>query len=418
MKQKRWTEYVDSFVNKILYCVIAFLANILLTRYLGTDLKGEYTYLLNITNIAAILAGLGIYQSIPFFNRLSGDPEKTLEEYMNIFIFQCMLYLLACAVISAVFPDRRVIFIALLSVFDTVTQELNMLLLIKDVYKRNRIFLYGNILNLALCGLLFFFAESSLVLAVSVTILVRIYYLAAYLRAIKKPVRLRSVRLGNLKRYIRFGFIQMISFLMITVNYKMDVIMLRWFPQVDNTQLSYYSLGVTVAEIAWLIPDVFKDVIFSKTAKEDHYEEVAAALKVSNVVILAMILGMILFGKLFIRIFYGAEFLDSYGITVLLFWGIPLMSWFKILHPLFNAKGKRLFSFVTLFITAVANVGLNALLIPCFGIQGAAFASIVSYFVCGISYLAEFSRMSGIKIYKLFVPVKKDILLIVQKGGA
>ena len=397
-------------INKFMYCAITFLANIFITRYLGTELKGEYTYILNTASIISIVAGLGIYQSIPFFNRKYGDPEFSLMDYTNIFFFQFLAYLVIGIVMCLFTKGIDIRFIIILSVFDNVTQQLNMLMLIKDVYKRNNIFLIGAIISFVLYGGLYIFFEESTTLALIATIAVKVYYFIAYLKVINKPLKISTINWGRIKNYIVFGYLPMFTFLLITMNYKVDVIMLKWFPNVDATQLSYYSLGVTVAEIAWIVSDVFKDVIFAKTAEENHYDEVSAAIRVSNLLMVVIVLGMVVCGKHFIHIFYVKEFVGSYGITVVLMLGVPLMSWFKILHPLFNALAKRWFSFLALLAAVIVNIIFNIIFIPYFGIYGAAIASIASYFICGVSFLVEYAREADVKLYKLFIPSKKDFV--------
>ncbi|MBQ9983311.1 MAG: polysaccharide biosynthesis C-terminal domain-containing protein [Lachnospiraceae bacterium] len=409
---KKLGVYLDSMINKILYCAFSFFANILITRYLGVEFKGEYTYVLNTASMISILAGMGIYHSIPYFNRKNQDTEQTLFEYMNIFVFQCLFYTFVGILIGVFTPGVRVKFIILLMVLDNVTQQLNMLMLVKDVKKRNRIYLRGAILSLLLNGIIFVLLEKYVLAAVMVTAFVKVYYLISYLVTIHKPISYRALNKNHILQYVKFGYLPMLSYFLITINYKMDVIMLEWFPQVSDAQLSYYSLGVTVADIAWIISDVFKDVIFSKTARGDHYKEIAAAIRVSNAFMCLIVLGMILFGKLFIQIFYGEDFLPAYDITVMLFFGVPLMSWFKILHPLYNAQGKRVFSFVTLLIAALVNIGINGAVIPHWGIEGAAFASIISYAVCGLVYLVTFSRMARLSFWSLFIPRKADFVKI------
>lgn len=411
-KSKNMGVYLDSMINKILYCAFSFFANIVITRYLGVEFKGEYTYLLNTASMISILAGLGIYHSIPYYNRKNQNTEYTLLEYTNIFVFQCVLYALIGVMIGIFVPGMGVKFIIALTVLDNVVQQLNMLMLVKDVKKRNRIYLTGALLNFALNGLVFFALEKSVLVAVVVTIFVKVYYLIAYLLTIHKPIQYRVLNLKHVVQYVKFGYLPMLSYFLITINYKMDVLMLEWFPQVSAEQLSYYSLGVTIADIAWIISDVFKDVIFSKTAKDNHYKEIASAIRVSNAFMCLIVLAMVVFGKLFIRIFYGVDFIPAYSITVLLFFGVPLMSWFKILHPLYNAQGKRFFSFITLLVAALVNIGLNAVLIPVWGINGAAFASIVSYAVCGLVYLITFSRMTSFSFWGLFIPRKSDFVKI------
>lgn len=404
--------YVHSIINKFLYCLVSFGGNIFLTRCLGTELNGDYTYIINTANIISIVAGLGIYQSIPYFNRQYGNSEITLLDYVNVFFFQSICYLLLLAVVWRALPTTSIKFILILAVLDNVTQQLNMLMLVKDVYKRNRIFLLGAIFSLVLYGGCYFLNIQVLFVALILTIVIKIYYVTAYFVAIKKPLSISNISLAHIKKYIAFGYLPMFTYLLITMNYKVDVIMLKWFPNVSSTQLSYYSLAVMISEIVWIISDVFKDVIFAKTSEENHYDEVSAAIRVSNCLMIVIVLGMFVLGKPFIWIFYGKEFIESYGIVVLLLCGVPFMSWFKILHPLFNALGKRWFSFLTLLAAVFANIIINAILIPKFGIYGAAMASIISYFICGVSFLYAYAKEAGEKVHCLFVPTKHDFIKI------
>ena len=404
--------YIHSMINKFLYCLVAFCGNIFLTRCLGTALNGEYTYILNTANLISIVIGLGIYQSIPFFNRKNDNADQTLLDYVNIFFFQLIFYFIIVALLWNYLPSRTTKYIVLLAVLDNITQQLNMLMLIKDVYKRNNIFLIGAFLSLLLYGGSYFLNIRQLEIALILTLIIKIYYLIVYLLAIHKPLRPHYLSIFKIKKYIAFGYLPMFTFLLITMNYKVDVLMLKYSTNVSSTDLSYYSLGVLIAETVWIISDVFKDVIFARTSSANHYEEVSAAIRISNILMLVVILGMILLGRPFIWIFYGKEFIKSYGIVVLLMCGIPLMSWFKILHPLFNALGKRWFSFFALLAAVVANVSANSILIPKLGIYGAGCASIISYFICGISFIYEYSKESGEKVYSLILPGKKDFYKI------
>lgn len=407
-KPLRSNVYINSLINKFLYCLITFFANMFITRYLGTELKGEYTYLLNLASIISIVIGLGVYQSIPYYNRIYKDVDYTLQDFSNVFFFQMLAYVVIGITIIFFVPKQMYALIIALIILDNVTQQYNMLLLIKDIYKRNQIFLTGAVISIVLYGLLYYFVAPKLIFAVAATVIVKIYYLIAYLCVIRKPLRFKYLSFKRIKNYVAFGYLPMVTFLLITMNYKVDVIMLKWFPNVNEADLSFYALGVTVAEIAWVVSDVFKDVIFSKTAEDNHYDEVSAAIRVSNAIMVVIVVGMILFGKIFIRIFYGAEFVNSYSVTVVLMFGVPLMSWFKILHPLFNALGKRWFSFISLLGTVVVNIVANALLIPYMGIYGAACASIFSYFVCGLSFLLLYSKVANERLYTLLIPTFRD----------
>jgi Na+-driven multidrug efflux pump len=72
-------------------------------------------------------------------------------------------------------------------------------------------------------------------------------------------------------------------------------------------------------------------------------------------------------------------------------------------------KGKQVRSFLILLLTVGANVIANALLIPPFGINGAAFASVVSYTLCGMIFLFIFRRDNSLSLSRILVVNRSDV---------
>lgn len=407
--------YINTIINKFLYCTFSFLSNAFLTRALGLQLKGEYSWIMNYASILSIIAGLGVYQSIPYYVR-SEEKKDWAQEYVNIFILQALVYLSIVCGITFFYKDQvTILLIGALAVVDILSQQLNMLLLIDKIFKRNLIFTVGAIVNLLLSIFCFLFAKNNLIAAVICFFIVKIFYIISYLWILGKIPHPFHVLPKSIFEKIKFGYIPMFSFLLITLNYKVDVLMLGTSVNVRPEELSLYTVGVSIAEIAWVIPDGFKEVLFSRTSNKKNDQEVAAALRVSNMVIGMTIIGILIFGKFVIRLFFGIQFISSYQVTILLFLGIPAMSWFKIIYTLFNAKGKRKISFFVLLSSTILNIALNYLTIPIWNIYGAAMASIVSYGLCGFLFLVLYSKDSGNCLGSLFIMKKNDLKILIGR---
>lgn len=407
--------YLHTFLNKIVYAVITFIANSLITRALGVSLKGDHAWILNVANIVAVVSGLGVYQSIPYFSRKAGEDRNMIGEYVNIFALQNLIYVFI-SVLILMFTDRDPVLalILILAIADIYSQQLNMLMLIENIFIRNKIFVCGAWINLGASALCYCFFKENLAFSVMLLVVVKIFYMVSYsisLKEVPRPYKLKGMMLWE---KVRFGYLPMLSFLLITLNYKVDVLMLRMFANVTVEERGYYAAGVSLAELAWFIPDVFKEVLFSKTAKNNNYREIAAIIRISNLVMLFIIGSLVIFGKLLISIFYGKVFLPSYKVTVLLFLGVPAMSWFKIIQTLFNAQGRRWMSFGVLLVGTILNIAFNSLLIPYIGMYGAAGASILSYGVCGIFYLLSFAKISGTKLKELLLVQPSDYKILLN----
>lgn len=107
----------------------------------------------------------------------------------------------------------------------------------------------------------------------------------------------------------------MITTLMLTLNYRVDTLMMGYMYHIPDTEIGFYSLGVSLSEYGWLIPDAFREVLFSRTAKDDAIEEVTMSMKVNFYLTLLMILGILVLGRPVIRILAGAEYLPAYPVT-------------------------------------------------------------------------------------------------------
>ena len=188
--------------------------------------------------------------------------------------------------------------------------------------------------------------------------------------------------------------------LLLNLNYKMDIIMIRHFG--TATVVSIYSVAVGVADYLWLIPDSFKEVLFSKAAFKDKTDSFNISLKISVIFTSMASLVLLCIGKWAIPFLYGAEFFESYSVMAILLIGIPFMSVFKILSPLYVTQGDTRTYLMNLLCGIICNVILNAILIPKVGIMGAAVATVVSQISCGIYALGHYATKNHVPLKKIF----------------
>ena len=181
------------------------------------------------------------------------------------------------------------------------------------------------------------------------------------------------------------------------------------------SEIGLYTVGIGLAEYAWLVPDAFKNVLFARTAKKNSVQSVITSIKVNTVIILVILAGVLLLGKHVINFLYGVEYSDSYSVTCIIFLGVPAMMLFKLIGPLYIAEGKQKLYFIILVISVVANAGLNLFLIPTMGKIGAALASVGSYLVCGLVFYLRFIRDYHIVWYEPLLLRKKDLKGLINR---
>ena len=197
----------------------------------------------------------------------------------------------------------------------------------------------------------------------------------------------------------------MLSLLVTTLNYRVDIIMLNG--RVPDASIGVYSIGILLAERIWLIPDAVKGVMVSNIAKGKDARETAYVIRISNTGCFVIILAIIALGKPFIDLMFGPEFEGAYQVTLIVLAGVLSMIYYKLIAAYNIALGKQVVSFVFLSVAVVVHIILNLILIPIWGIYGAGISSVISYAICALLFIIYFCRTTGIPL--------KDILFI-NKG--
>ena len=398
-------EYFFTFINKISTIVLGLLTTAFINRYAGAALKGVYVVLLNILNIVSVVANLGMYQAYPYYKR-KGEAD-TLKRFVNIFYYQFILYSIVFLIVALLSKSNLTTLIFFMLPFAVLTNQINFIMMVENINYKNSINIIVTFIKFIVAVFTYVFLPKMLIVLVLNLLLYDVLIIVFYLIKLKVGFSLKYISVKFTIAIIKFGFIAMITSLLVNLNYKLDVLMLNNY--VSSSLVGIYSVGVTLAEFGWLIPDTFKEVLFSKTAKSDSIQSIIYCLKISFYSIIAAIVLVVSIGKIFIKIMYGNEFLNSYLVTVILFLGIPAMAWFKIISTLYLAQGKRYFYLLTLLASVIANALANLILIPKFSIYGAAMASVISYTVCGGVFLVDFCSEYKINIIEIFKITKKNV---------
>ena len=287
-----------------------------------------------------------------------------------------------------------------------------------DVKFKNAIFFTARITNTVITILAFYTMDRTILVALALIVVGDVITVVMALLRMKRMPNPMKADLRFAAKIVPFGFISMVTTLMLTLNYRVDTLMMGYLYHIPDTEIGFYSLGVSLSEYGWLIPDAFREVLFSRTAKDDAIEEVTMSMKVNFYLTLLMILGILLLGRPVIRILAGAEYLPAYPVTVMLIAGIIPMSYFKIIGTLLLAQGKKGVYLGMLSASVLVNILCNMLTIPLWGKMGAAVASVVSYAVAGLVFLGYYLRTYSIPLSAVFVFSPAEKAKLMNKLGA
>ncbi|MCB4757353.1 MAG: flippase [Elusimicrobia bacterium] len=210
-----------------------------------------------------------------------------------------------------------------------------------------------------------------------------------------------------------FGIRQHIGSVAQFLNYRVDTLILAAF--LDPTAVGLYSLSVMIAEILWYLPGSVGQILYSKTAASKT--ETANTL---TPVVVRYTMGLAIFAAIgigltaeyFIPWWFTPKFLESSAVIRWLLPGTLALCLSKIIGSDLSGRGFPQYGTYSSIISLILNVVLNIILIPRFGIRGAAAASSISYIVNALVLFFLFRMQTGISGKTLLIPRKSDVALI------
>ena len=400
-------DYVYTIFTKIMAVLIGLVASSFSNRFLGPELKGELGQISSMISIVAVTANFGLYQPYPYYKR-QGE-EDVLNKFLRIFMLQFVVYSIIGVFGAAVLGSFALAAVCLIAPIQVLANQLSFMIMVEDVKFKNKIFFTARITNTLITILAFYTMSRTIMVSLALVVVGDLITVIMALYRMKRMPNPLRADLRFAAKIVPFGIVSMITTLMVTLNYRVDTLMMGYMFGVPDVEIGYYTLGVSLSEYGWLIPDAFREVLFSRTAKDDAIGEVTMSMKVNLYLTLCMIVGILLLGKLVIWMLAGAEYLPACPVTVLLIAGIIPMSYFKIIGTLLLAQGKKYTYLGMLTLSVVANIICNMFTIPLWGKMGAAAASVVSYTVAGGCFLAYYLRSYKIPARDVFLFKPEEI---------
>lgn len=217
-----------------------------------------------------------------------------------------------------------------------------------------------------------------------------------------------------IKSILNLGVFYAIALLFLSLNYKIDIILL------DNLSSNYetgvYSKGAKFAEYLWQIPMIFAPIVVAGSASTENQKEyskkVTVLLRVALVFVLVAAILIALISHYLIVGLYGELFIESAPVLTTLLPGVVLLTIYKVLNMDLVGQGKPLTTIKAMVPTLLLNLILNWLWIPEFGALGAALASTFSYSLGAILFLLLYLKETKQKLTEVFNYSKNDFKIV------
>ena len=406
MKYAKNTSWL--FGEKILRMAVGLFVGVWVARYLGPDKYGLLSYAGSFVGLFTAIATLGLDGIV--VRELVKHPHKENELLGTAFYLKLMGAVLTLVIlyIAIYFTsnDHYTNVMIFIIASATIFQSFNVV----DMYFQSKVMskfvVYANIISLfisSLVKILLILSDAPLI-AFAWVVLFDSFVLACgfiyfFLKNSKFKIRTEGSTLGV--QHLRFNKLTAVSLLrdswplilsgmVISIYMKIDQVMIK--EMLDNEAVGQYAAAVKISEAWYFIPMVISSSLFpaiinaKKVSEELYYARLQKLYDLMVWMAIAIALPMTCLSDWVVDLLYGSQYNQAGSVLMIHIWAgvfIFLGVAFSKYLTIENLTKKM---FYRTFLGAVSNIILNYILIPRYGIIGAAIATLLSQFMANYVY--------------------------------
>lgn len=226
------------------------------------------------------------------------------------------------------------------------------------------------------------------------------------------PLFSLSIDSDYLRQMLNYGWKSQLNIISVYLLLRIDVLLINLLGA-GAASVGIYSIAVLLADRVWLISGFTARVILPRIASTEGVD--ADRTKLSLTIArytfwfsLAISLGLILLGKWFIVLVYGADFQSAISALLALLPGVILFNFGVVLGADISGRGHPDVTARQGGIALLINVIANLILIPHYDYIGAGFATTLAYGYYGVIHVILFNRMTHTHWWQVCLPTADD----------
>ncbi|MDO8724574.1 MAG: flippase [Candidatus Methanoperedens sp.] len=392
------------FIGTIIGMFLAFIGRVIIIRYTTQSEYGIFSIALVLLNILALVSTLGLQQGVVrqiayFMGKEEGKKVNNIIKssiqiiLISSFLFSISLFILSDVISSKLYhiPELSIPlkifaitipFFVFNSIFSAIFRGFGKTE--PNIYFQNILI---NVLQIICMGFVIIISLSfiNLIYAFSVSIILTCTIFAFYTaKKIHIPVKDLLNNTDSMKKSLLiFSLPLMTANIMFMVITWTDTLMLGYFTTPDVVGL--YNSAVPLAH---LIPVVLSSMLFlyvpiasqlySQNLLDEMKRNYAILTKWIFSLTLPLFFIMFLFPETLLSNLFGSRYVEASAVLKILSLGMFVNTFLGPNAATLMTMGKTRFLMLTNFTGAILNILLNLVLIPSYGIMGAAIASAIS----------------------------------------
>lgn len=203
---------------------------------------------------------------------------------------------------------------------------------------------------------------------------------------------------GYFGRVVNYGYKVHISNILAFINYKADIFLINYF--INPGAAGIYVVAVQLVEKLWLLSQSVSVVILPRLSQLADSEDIRKQITpvVCRWVMAATLMGGVLLAVLAypcIELLFGQDYIDAVIPLMVLLPGVLAISGAKVLANDIAARGRPELNMYTSWGVVLVNLTGNIIMIPRYGLLGAAAATSIAYILNLLLRLVLYSKLSG-----------------------
>lgn len=389
-------------IEKITRMFVIFFVGIWLTRYLGPQRFGAFSYAQSFVGIFIAIASLGLDGIL--VRELLKKSNSSNELMGTVFILKILGATLVVVIlyIAIQFTSNDATTNTLILIIGSASflHSFNII----DFYFQSKVLskytVYARIITLTITTMIKVFLiinSARLIDFAYLVVLESLLLILIYIYFYKKSCKSNNLidwtfKWHTAKLLLKDSWPLIFSFLAIAVYVKVDQIMLK--EMLGSKQVGQYAAAARLSEAWYFIPTVIATSIFpaiinaKKTSKHLYFSRLQKLYDLMVWSAIAIALPMTFLSDWLVSVLYGDQFKESSQVLIIHIWsGVFVFLGIAFGQYLIaeNQTQKALYRTV---IGAISNIVLNYILIPIYGIEGAAISTLLSQFIT--NYLYDF----------------------------
>lgn len=426
---------ISSVLTQIPVFILGIVSGVFSTRILGVEAKGVFSLFQANYLLFLLIFSFGIQTGVVYFISSKKYSEEVVAG-ISLTIFLISSSILLVLLFTTYFFDLSSFYLSedyntipyLLALFFLFLLSFLNSLITSFFQARskftiiNQISIFNSIINATLFPLLYFYLQSKSISVVEkfnyvllttllMLLLNSLIWVYLYMKQIAVLPIISNAIFNRIKEFISYSLLIYIGMFVNFFNYRLDLWIVNNY--LDEKQLSHYALAANIVQIILYLSVTIASVVLPKLSNSDEDKRLAVFVRVSRFSFsFFFLLVFIAFSTSFfiIPLMYGSEFTPTIIPFQILSIGILFSCITQVFSVLMVSSNKNIYNIIACSIGLVFTVVFDIYLIPKFNINGAAIATLISYFaIFIITYIFVLSKFR-LETKNLFLPTRDDII--------